>query len=738
MQTEIPCQADAGPSPMNEPPIVNAGRKSPWPVLVLVLVLALVPRLVHLSADPPVRISPTSCGDYGDPASYALNARNKVLFGRAKIDDFNGIYASPVGHLATYLIFSLFGTGMRQMNLQPVLFSVFLFGALFFFARAHFPQARGLFFFLLALNYPLIIYGRIADQVMPMTMFAVLGLLFFLKAWEKPAFFFPSAISLGLSFLAKGKIIYLLVLVVPLSGIIVLILRREIASLSLNAKRLAYFAAGALVAFLPWLFFIYLPARDFLSSFVGTNAAVMVPRNSANLIQNWLLKPPLTFYWTNRLLSLLLFCYFLWLLLRIFNKKGGRSVSTLEIVCSLWFIVGAGSNSVIGYRPGRHYIEMTIPLIVLTGLLLKRGLEGVRAEFEPKLRPVFYAALFVLVWVAATSFSLVLFREPDIIEHPYGCLLALTGLAVVAFGGAVVVIERVLTRKGISIPRRLAVPAIVVVLGAYAFQNVFEYSRWIKESTYNLKLISRDFGKAFPGSVFCGLEAPAISMENRNVAHVWFPGFANWMIPDFLNAKKVEYLFLADFNKEANNYWQTYPEVMNRTRFMVRYKLWRSWFDLYRIEGAPVPEETDTGLYEAEKLDREVGLPLFDPAASNQFSVQVEAGTKGVIIQKKLPLKPGEVADGRLWLKPGKAAREGPLLLIELNIGKGIHYRRYVNVNDPESVVNREYLDFPFKIALPRTRELVYNFRVIALGNSVLSLDRMEIQVRQTGDTKRP
>jgi 4-amino-4-deoxy-L-arabinose transferase-like glycosyltransferase len=719
---------------MNDQATAVRGRQGRWTVLALVLLLSFVPRLVHLSADPPVRISPNSCGDYGDPASYAANARNKVLFGQAKIDDFNGIYASPVGHLATYLIFTLGGTGMWQMNLQPVLFSVLLFGVLFFFARDYFPEARGLFFFLLTLNYPLIIYGRIADQVIPMTLFAVLGLLFFLKAWEKPAWFFPSALALGLSFMAKGKIIYFLVLAMPLAGLIVLILRREIASLSLNGKRLAYFGAGALAVFLPWLFFVYLPARDLLRDFGGINAAAMFPRSPVNLIQSWLLKPSFTFYWTNRLFSPVLFLYFFSLLLRVFNKKNRRPVSPLEVACSLWFIIGVAGNSVISYRPTRHYIEMTVPMIVLVSLFLKQVQRGGRAEFEPRSRPLFYAALFVLLWVTVNSFSSVLFTELDIIQHPYRCILILTGLSAVAFAAAVVLIDRVLIKRGISIPRRFAVPVIAVALGVYAVQNVFEYSRWLKEATYNLKLISRDFGRAFPGSVFCGLEAPAVSMENRNVAHVWFPNFANSRIPDFLNVMKVKYLFLADFNKESYPYWQTYPEVMRRANFRVRYKLWRSWFDLYEIEDAPIPEEVDTGLYEAEKLERDVGLPLYDPAAGNQFAVRVEAGTEGVIIQKKLALKPGEFVEGRLFVKPEKAVREGPLLLVQLNIGKGIHYRRFVNVYDPESEVNNGFLAVPFKIALPRTRELVYNLRVVALGNYTLSLDRLEIRIRKAGE----
>jgi hypothetical protein len=198
----------------------------------------------------------------------------------------------------------------------------------------------------------------------------------------------------------------------------------------------------------------------------------------------------------------------------------------------------------------------------------------------------------------------------------------------------------------------------------------------------------------------------------------------------------VKYLFLADFNREADPYWLAFPDVMKRARFRARYRLWRSWFDLFEIEDAPVPEELDTGLYEAEKLEREVGLPLFDSSASNQFAVWVDSEREGVVLQKKLAIKPGQIVEGRLFVRPETAIREGPFLLIQLNIGKGIHYRRYVNIYDPEAEVGRGFLAVPFKIALPNKRELVYNLKVMTLGNYSFALDRMEIRIRDANKLK--
>ena len=89
-------------------------------------------------------------------------------------------------------------------------------------------------------------------------------------------------------------------------------------------------AWASVTALLPWIALVYLPARDFLSDFGGINAAAMFPRTPVNLVQSWLLKPAFTFHGVNRLFSLILFLYFLWLLLRLFNKNGGRRISPLE------------------------------------------------------------------------------------------------------------------------------------------------------------------------------------------------------------------------------------------------------------------------------------------------------------------------------------------------------------------------------------------------------------------------
>jgi hypothetical protein len=91
-------------------------------IIITLLVMILLMRFIHLGADPPETIS-ISMGYMSDPGPYVHNARNKVLFGKWEIDNWNLMYITPIPHYLTYLIFLVFGVGITQMNLLPAFFS---------------------------------------------------------------------------------------------------------------------------------------------------------------------------------------------------------------------------------------------------------------------------------------------------------------------------------------------------------------------------------------------------------------------------------------------------------------------------------------------------------------------------------------------------------------------------------------------------------------------------------------
>src|SRR5438132_3330214 len=76
-------------------------------------------RIVALDSDPYARLS-WSSGLLTDEGFYIHNARNVVLFGTARTDEFNNMLIMPTLHALQVLIFRLFGVGAIQARLISV------------------------------------------------------------------------------------------------------------------------------------------------------------------------------------------------------------------------------------------------------------------------------------------------------------------------------------------------------------------------------------------------------------------------------------------------------------------------------------------------------------------------------------------------------------------------------------------------------------------------------------------
>ena len=696
-------------------------RESVWILLLFLIFLSL--RIVHLSADPPDNLSLDSCSEYGDPGNYALNARNKALFGRWQIDGFGGLYVVPIPVLVTYGSFLAFGVGIWQMNLVPLFFSALCWLALFLLASRYFPESRLLFFILLSLNYPWGIYSRINDQVMPMTFFVILAIYFFIKAWDGPKTFFLSALFLSLSFLSKEKILYFLVIVIPLSFVLICFQRRELKDWKLNLTRIAYFLSGSAPIAGLWYFFLYLPHRNVYQNLLGLNVSHMVPKSLNGAVSNWLRRPAFAFHPGNAVLTFLLFFYFLSLLFFLFKKDKNetRPLLPLEIICSVWLVVGLGLNSFISYRPTRHYIEFSIPLLILSSLFLTRLPASFRLRIRLKTRGLFIFLSFLLIWVATTSFSRRLFSRETFLGRPEKVLLVTVLLALVLTALLYLAIRVVFAAKDIVLPKAAAMIAAVFLIVLYSFQNLKPYAKWAAHATYNLQTIGRDLGRAFPEGVFCGLLVPSLSLENRNKAHTSWPNYAN-QEPDFLKRQRVTHLFVARYNNEPGYYEKNYPEEWKRAKFVARYWIWSSWFLLCEIQQEPaLPIRSP--VYEAEIMERDIGRPRFDPPAGNRFAVFVDKGDKGVIGRERVFLPAGTRLRGKLYLKLKDAGQAGPFVLLRISRKGDVIYKKpfAARLNDSE----KEYRAYDFELSLPEAGN--YEFEIQSSGGRGFAFDKIEL-----------
>jgi 4-amino-4-deoxy-L-arabinose transferase-like glycosyltransferase len=691
-------------------------------ILVLLLIALFVgTRFIHLSADPPNDISLDSCSEYGDPGNYAFNARSKVILGRWNIEELGAAPFSPIPHAVTYLSFLTFGTGIWQMNLVPLLFSALLLIGLYFLGSKFFPDARLLFFVLLVLNYPFGIFSRINDQVMPMTFFAIVAVYFFLKAWDRPVYFFLTAVCLGLSLASKIKMVYFPFGVIPLAYLLIAIQRGEGTHVRRHLVRAGYFLAGLLLVAIPWYVFGFARYPVVFQNIFTLNSAVANPGGIPGALSNWVRKPPFSFYPTNRLLTLVLFFFFLTLLIGSFNKKKKWTMSPLEIICILWLVIGMGVNASIGYRPIRHYIEYTIPMLILVSLYLKRLAAGGRLAYSLKKRGLFLAGLFVLVWVGLSSYSRRFVSTDVWFYHTELVLLTLFLVSLGATALLYVFLDKVLPKWKIVFSPGVAKASLAVLVGLYAYQNLSEHVRWLNNPTFDMKTIGRDLGKAFPQGVFSGLLMPSLSLENRNVVHTFFPHYAN-DDPAFLKRAGVTHLLIASYNQEPEYYQDYFPDELRRSRLIVRYAMWRSWFLLYEIEKRE-PPPANPALHEAEVMERDAGIPLFDPEASGRFSVRVELKKPVTIGRDKFGFAGRAEFHGRLFIRADDATSENLSVRVGLSHNGAMHFEKKFGI-DPASARNG-YLVFPFQGYLEEAGE--YDLEVRASGRGAIRFDKVEI-----------
>jgi 4-amino-4-deoxy-L-arabinose transferase-like glycosyltransferase len=611
------------------------------------------------------------------------------------------------------------------MNLVPLFFSALLLIALYVLASKFFPEARLLFFLLLTLNYPLMIFSRINDQIMPMVFFVIPAIYFFLKAWDRPSCFFLTSIFLGLSFLSKPKMIYFHAGVIPLAFLLITVQRGELRNIRLLLVRIGYALAGVFLVAVPWYIFIFSRYPAPFHAIVTLNSEVALPGNVGQAVSNWLRKTPFSFYPTNRLLTFALFFVLLALLIALFDKKRKASFAPLEIVCALWLLIGLGINSFIGYRPIRHYIEYTIPMIILVSLFLVRLAAGSRLDFALKKRGLFFAAFWALIWIGLTSYARYFFTHEDMTLHTDKVFYLSWPLALAAAAFLYLLWTKRLPPGGFVIPKKVAGFAAAVFVMVYAAQNIGAYARWVSAPTYNLKSIGRDLGKAFPQGVFSGLLIPSLSLENRNKAHTFYPDYAN-DDPGFLKREGVTHLFVGEFNAEQEKYEKVFPEEMERARPLVRYRLWRSWFFLYDLGDGTGPASKPFS-YEAETLERETGIPLFDPRASGQFSVRVELGKPSVIGYRSIVLPGHAKFHGRLVIKAEGRGGPNPVLLIRIMKKGIIQFQKKMFI--PPDGPGGGYQVLPFEGLFPSEGRYILDIK--ASGKGVLYFDKVEFELSE-------
>ena len=356
----------------------------------LFLILFAV-RFIHLSADPPYDLS-TSGGPYGDPGGYSFNARNKLLFGTYEVDNYNMMYMSYIPHLATLWTFKVFGIGFAQMNLVPVFFSCLILIVFFFLLKERFNELLAMLgTALLGMNYLFLMFSRVANRIMPSLFFFVLGLYLLQRGKKKPGWVFGAGISFAVAILSKSVLFYALFAV--LAGyFLYLIFNVRIKHLF---QHIVFLFFGALIPFIPYFFFLYLPYRDFTQSFSSVNVPYLFPpAELSQLLQYFWTRPPLLLRFMPLLSIMAALCSLVLLKKSVTTPK---KMHMEDWVFFGWFILGTIYYSIIQQRVTRHFIPHIVVLVFLT-VSMVHTLSASKKKEKAK-KPGFLFGTYLFLWM---------------------------------------------------------------------------------------------------------------------------------------------------------------------------------------------------------------------------------------------------------------------------------------------------------------------------------------------------
>jgi hypothetical protein len=700
---------------------MDKSRRTLWLVLALFAVLFVL-RFVHLGADPPDDWTRTSLGYMSDPGGYAHNARNKVLWGDWKNDNWNRMYASWIPHWATYLSFVIFGPGVASMNAVPVFFSCLLL--LFFFLILR--KNCGLSFaligtLLLGVNYIYSAFSQVAARATPMLFFVVLA-LYFLNRRDQPRTLdlLLAGAMCFLAFMSKATLLHALPAV--FLGVVAYVFFQNSARFLAGLRTGLYFLLGLGGVAVLWLLTIFLPHVEDFSDFAASNLFWLTQGYQDFLKMFWM--RPLFFFMDAPLLTLLSSLALLGLAYKALTAP--RQLSLLSWVSGFWVVSNTVYFSVIQYRAARHLMPVIVPIVLLALGLLHDLFRNGRLV-KPKKHPLlFFAFLFFWLIYAVSSLFILTGRpigdEAQLARFQLTLVLALLG-AVLAY----LLFRLWPERAAWQFSKTVKVAMIVFLVSFSVVFNLRSWTRWALDPPRHRQVISRDLGQAFHHIRLAGLVSMVMCLENTHEAHAYSTGYINKGL-DFLDRHRITHALLTTHAEEVPNYLDDFPQAMRRARILARYPIWNTYLVLYDFFPEQAGDTQDEGeRWEGEAFFGENGIPRFDSEASGRLAFKTEGNGKGALLE--LPLKEYPAGEYEIFFRlktPNQASQDERLARIDVTSEKRQRALVQADLFSRDFETTGDYREFSLKLSLRSSRQL--RLRMFATGKSELWFDAVTLR----------
>ncbi|MGC8669513.1 MAG: ArnT family glycosyltransferase [Chthonomonadales bacterium] len=549
-------------------------------MIALLIMVGL--RVVHLRSDPYVRID-WDTGILTDEGFYIHNARNVVLFGRARTDDFNNMLLAPLWHGVQVATFTEFGVGSVQARLISVvagLLSVFvLFAALRRWYGLAVSATASLLF---GLDHVSTLFQRLALLDVPSGLLAVCAFGCFVRSLNRPRrliWLASCGALIALTVTNRTLCIYLL----------------PVPFLALAAGRSdwkAHLAAAAGIVTVLALYTVlwYLPHRSELAHMNHYYRTVQVqPRSWQRLRGNIKLAflgetyGPFSYLFRHTPVvfgaALLMLGGLAAMGRRDRNQSEAASSGTgvfdgPTVYLAAWLLLGWAELAVSNYAPDRYLITTHPALYALAAVALWRlpiiagtlGAGGWRARL----------ARATVAWFLA-------YHAIEAVLHRGGVLPPDATYAILYTGPTLIALAAGAWGRVRSNPSSTAHHLILAsALGLWALANVWWYADWLENLEYTQYRFNRWLvGNLPPDSVLLGDVAPGVTMDTHFMAVDVQEGLCNDRNPVERWAAHPTYILLLDWVWKEPYWIKRYPALVAPKRRMRHVRILRWWIGMY-------------------------------------------------------------------------------------------------------------------------------------------------------------
>ncbi|MEJ5251492.1 MAG: glycosyltransferase family 39 protein [Chthonomonadetes bacterium] len=541
-------------------------------LIVSAVALAVWARVVALDADPDFRLC-WSSGLLTDEGFYTHNARNAILLGHARTNEFNNMVLSPLVHAVQAAVFRLFGVGYPQARAISVVCSlltlIVMFAAL---RRAFGERVAWLGTLVLAWEHAYLMYNRMALLETPATLFLALAFYAWVRRGEGLAW---SALA-GVMTITACSIKSLCAFFIPAP----LLASWWSGRTHKRDTRweIAATAGGMLIAGLLYAIVWLLPHwREYrhMSDFYLTYQ--IMPRNLFEAYAD-VRRAVLNYQYglMGYLFAHMPVTIFLALtttLLAIFRREERRSGNGAVEFLLVWMWLGVALLAFIRYAPSRYYVPIYPAIVALAVIGVVRLPEITRMVWRPRewwahlLRTLMlgYALYFGLAFALGAPFAWSLVYLTLAIAFPLALVLQW-------------IVHRLLATGGFSL--RWAPAAALVVLAGW---NAWYFAGWYGNRQYSLKNLAQKLERILPQhAVVAGNCAPGVCLDAPVSAMLVIPRLANYPAP--IERYGVTHVVMLD-GIQGEYWWQRdYPELLRR-----RNRVMREWVGPYAISVYRVP-----------------------------------------------------------------------------------------------------------------------------------------------------